>query len=92
MGNQHRETPASLTPGWPEASSPDSAAETARVFANSLRDAIGNRSVRSVASSAGLDEATVRRVLTGDAWPDLRTVARLEDALLRPLYPRWGDA
>jgi len=53
-----------------------------------VRTAIGERSVRSVAEEAGLDEGTVRRVLSGSAWPDLCTAARLEEALGARLYPR----
>ncbi|WP_374679323.1 helix-turn-helix domain-containing protein [Microbacterium wangruii] len=88
MANRRRESPSELTPSWPDAPSSDPAGETARQFVLNLRCGLGERSVRAVAEQAGLDEATVRRVLSGAAWPDLRTVARLEDALGARLYPR----
>lgn len=58
------------------------------MFVINLLATIGPESVRSVARSAGLDEGTLRRVLAGATWPDLRTVALLEKALEQPLYPR----
>ncbi|MCR2825017.1 hypothetical protein [Microbacterium sp. zg.Y909] len=88
MANRRRESPFELTESWPDAPSSDSAGETARQFVLNLRSALGERSVRAVAEHAVLDEATVRRVLSGAAWPDLRTVARLEEALGTRLYPR----
>ena len=88
MANRRRESPFELTSSLPDAPSSDPAGETARQFVLNLRSALGERSVRAVAEQAGLDEATVRRVLSGAAWPDLRTVARLEDALGVRLYPK----
>lgn len=64
------------------------AGETARRFANNLRAAMGKVSMRRVAADAGLDEGTLRRVLAGSVWPDLHTIARLEEALAVELYPR----
>lgn len=61
--------------------------ETARQFALNLRAAIGDRSVRCVARDAGVDEGTIRNVLSGTAWPDLRTISRLESAVGRRLTP-----
>ncbi|WP_197052990.1 helix-turn-helix domain-containing protein [Microbacterium hominis] len=43
-----------------------------------------------MASAAGLDEGTLRRILAGERWPDVRTAALLEEALQKPLYPRWS--
>lgn len=88
MANRRRETPAELTESWPDAPSRDAAGETARLFALNLRAAIGERSVRSVARDAGIDEGTVRNVLSGAAWPDLHSVSRLEESLAIRLYPR----
>lgn len=88
MANRRRETPAELTESWPDAPSRDAAGETARQLAINLREAIGERSVRSVASDAGIDEGTIRNVLRGAAWPDIHSVARLEESLAVRLYPR----
>lgn len=87
MANRRRESPFELTESWPDSPSPDPAGETARRLAVNLRSAIGERSLRSVANAAGIDEATLRKVLSGAAWPDLRTIARLESALSASLYP-----
>ncbi|GAA1545989.1 hypothetical protein GCM10009803_27410 [Microbacterium ginsengiterrae] len=87
MANRRRESPSELTESWPDAPSPDPAGEIARRFVLNLVDAIGEQSVRSVAHRAAVDEATVRHIISGTAWPDLRTVARLEDGLAVPLYP-----
>lgn len=90
MRNSQRENPAGLTPSWPDAKSSDHAGEVARLLAKALQQAVGDRSVRSVASAAGLDEGTLRRILAGERWPDVRTAALLEEALQKPLYPRWS--
>jgi len=84
--DRRRETPAELTESWSDAPSPDPAGERARQFALNLRSAIGDRSVRSVAGAAGIAEGTIRHVLSGQAWPDLHTVSRLEETLGRRLY------
>lgn len=88
MSRVSRPTPADLTPGWPELASSDHPAETARLLAVNLKRALGGRSVRSAVEGTGVDEATVRRILAGAIWPDLRSIARLELALNAPLYPR----
>jgi hypothetical protein len=82
-----RPSPASLTTEWPYVASSDPAGEKARQFVLNLLQALDGRSVRSVSVDANLDEATVRRVLAGAAWPDLHTIAALEIALERSLYP-----
>lgn len=89
MARTERAAPAELTPCWPESPSPDHAAEQARMFAVNLRAAIGEQSMRSVARAADVDEGTIRRVLSGATWPDLRTIALLEKALEQRLYPHW---
>lgn len=92
MSRVSRPTPADLTPGWPETPSPDYAAEVARCLARNLRESIGDRSVRAVVTDCDVDEATVRRILLGSIWPDLRTIARLERALASALYPACNGA
>jgi hypothetical protein len=67
VGNRRRETPAELTEAWPDTPSRDSSGETARKFALNLREAIRDRSVRSVADVAGINEGTIRNVLSGAA-------------------------
>lgn len=74
------EWPTGRIDGPPEAKY---AAEVSR----RLREAIGERTLRSVAREAGLDHTTVRAVVEGERWPDLITVARLEQALDVRLWP-----
>lgn len=83
-----RATPAMLYTPWPDEPSTDPVGEAARRFALNLKAAIGERSVREVAREAGLDEGTIRKVLRGESWPDLRTIWKLESALDLPLYSR----
>jgi len=87
MANRSRQSPAELTTSWPEVASSDYAAEAARILALNLRDAMGDRSAREVARVAGMSDATVRHILAGTIWPDLRTIAHLERALGVALYP-----
>lgn len=85
---ERRETPIELSSDWPNARSSDHAGETARLLALGLLEAIDGRSIRSVAKAADLNESTLRNVLSGTSWPDLRTIARLEHALDVDLYQR----
>ncbi|MDK8172406.1 hypothetical protein QP735_07655 [Curtobacterium citreum] len=87
MDKPSRKRPAELAPApWPEQPSADPVGEVARQFVVQLRHAIGTRSIRSVAAEARLDHATVVRVLAGQVWPDLSTIARLELALDTALW------
>lgn len=83
-----RATPAMLSSRWPSEPSADPTGEAARRFAVSLQAAIGEKSVRAVARDAGLDEGTIRKILLGESWPDLRTIWKLESALDIHLYTR----
>ncbi|MGU3411490.1 helix-turn-helix domain-containing protein [Microbacterium sp. M1A1_1b] len=87
MSRSPRKTPRELAPEpWPEVKSPDPVAEAARVFAATLRAQVGERSTRSVAAAAGIHHVTLLRVLAGDSWPDIATLARLEIALDAKLW------
>lgn len=90
MVKSQRLSPASLTDSWPETPSTDFAGENARLFAITLRLAMYGRSIRSVADSAGLDEGTIRKILSGSSWPDLRTISLLEEELKQALWPQYG--
>lgn len=90
MNGRQRKTPAQLVEAWPEGPSSDDDADVARQFAQNLRSAIASRSIRSVAKAATLDEKTLRDILAGQVWPDLRSIARLERALQMPLFPQYG--
>ncbi|GAA1230541.1 hypothetical protein GCM10009588_04140 [Microbacterium phyllosphaerae] len=83
-----RATPAMHSSKWPDGPSADPAGEAARRFALRLREAIGERSVRSVARDAGLNEGTIRKILSGQSWADFHTIWTLESALGTELYTR----
>ena len=77
-----------LTDGqWPYGTVRDPLAGYAQTLARNLGEAIGERSLRSVATSAGVDHTTISAVLTGERWADMITVARLEIALGTKLWP-----
>ena len=59
----------------------------AAALAIRLRDGIGDWSIRYVGAISGLNHQTIRNILNGTTWPDLRTIARLEVALKTQL---WG--
>ncbi|KQZ23914.1 hypothetical protein ASD43_05770 [Microbacterium sp. Root553] len=77
-----------LSSEWPDGPSSSPAGEAARRFALKLREAIGQRSVRSVARDAGVDEGTIRKILSGQSWADFHTIWSLEPTLDTPLYSR----
>lgn len=89
MTRRPRSTPAELSPEpWPDEASGDPVAEAVRQFVLRLRDEIGDRSIRSVAAMANVDQNALRRLLLGSTWPDLATLARLELALNADLWAR----
>ncbi|MGW8431312.1 helix-turn-helix domain-containing protein [Curtobacterium citreum] len=89
MGRPARELPVALCPApWPEQPSVDRSAEKARRLVMNLRTAMGGRSLRAVAADTGLGHVTLQRILSGQAWPDLHTIAKLEVGLDTDLWPR----
>ncbi|WP_416263671.1 helix-turn-helix domain-containing protein [Curtobacterium flaccumfaciens pv. flaccumfaciens] len=87
-GGQARPVPAELSPeGWPTAPSLDPHAELARQFNLRLREAIGDRSVRTIAAVAGMSHSGLNKILAGQAWPDMLSISRLEHALGVNLWP-----
>ena len=75
---------------WPEAElhGPPEAVYAQEV-ARRLRDAIGARSLKEVAREAGIADVTVKAILDGKNYTDIRTIARLEAALGKPLLADW---
>ena len=76
-----RALPAELCENWPEVPCADPVADKARKLVLNLRAAIGERSIREVATMAGVDRATIGAVLQGKSWPDIVTLAKLEHQL-----------
>lgn len=88
MARTERKKPAELAPApWPDVESPSPAGEAARQFTRKLRNAIGGASLRSAAASAGINHATLLKILAGQTWPDLETIAKLETGLKADLWP-----
>lgn len=73
---------------WPYGEVDDTIpAQYARIFAQRLGAAIGDRSFRSVSRAAGVSHRTIAHLVRGESWPDLITIAKLEFALGAVLWP-----
>ena len=59
----------------------------AAALAGRLDSRIGRDSIRYVAKKADLSPQTILNILNGKSWPDLRTIAKLENAFNSRL---WG--
>ena len=59
----------------------------AQGFAFRLEEAINHRPVREVARLADISHSTLLAVLGGERWPDMVTIAKLEEALDADLWP-----
>ena len=73
---------------WPDgriAGSPE--AEAVRLLVLALREAMGAAGLRETARAADVNHASLRRLLLGESWPDVVTLARLERALDTDLWP-----
>ena len=60
----------------------------AAALARRLKKRIGDESIRYIAKKADLSPQTILNILNGKSWPDLRTIAKLENALNSQL---WGS-
>jgi transcriptional regulator with XRE-family HTH domain len=89
MSRVPRVKPVDLAPGpWPEKPSSDPAGEIARKLVLNLQRALTTqKSIRAVATLAGIDHTTILKILAGRSWPDLHTIVRLEQSLGVPLWP-----
>ncbi len=59
----------------------------AQAFAKAVADAVGERTVRDVARQAEISHTTLLAVLHGERWPDMVTIAKLEESLRAELWP-----
>lgn len=57
-------------------------------FARNLRHAMGGRSGREIGRLTGVDFTAINKILRGQTWPDMRTIALLEAGLGVDLWPR----
>jgi len=87
MPRPSRPSPRERVAGWPEVASEDASTEVARRLAIALRAAMGERSLRAAGADTGVDHSTIQAILQGRAWPDLDTIARLENGLNVDLWP-----
>jgi hypothetical protein len=87
MPRPQRLSPRELSPDWPTAPSDDPAGEVARRFVQNVDAAIAGKSQRAVTELTGVEHSTLSRVLSGQVWPDLATIARLELGLKTSLWP-----
>ncbi|MFD4989184.1 helix-turn-helix domain-containing protein [Streptomyces sp. NPDC058374] len=79
---------------WPDVRLEGSAPLSAHcglLLAQSLHKEMAARglSLRSLAGAAGVAHSSIARVVTGHTLPDVGSLARLEDALERELWPGW---
>lgn len=63
----------------------------ARRIAIALRNAMADRNVSVVADQAGIARSTVYDVMSGQTFPDLVTLAKLEELLQVRLWPESAD-
>jgi hypothetical protein len=78
---------------WPEAVIlGNEAASVVQDIARALAAALGGqeRSLRQAAAGSGVNRQAIADLLAGRCWPDVATVARLENFLAVPLYPPHG--
>ncbi len=59
----------------------------AQGFALAVEAAIGDRTLREVARQAEISHTTLSAVLHGQRWPDMITIAKLEETFERALWP-----
>ncbi len=59
----------------------------AQGFAVAVEAAIGGRTLREVARQAEISHTTLLAVLHGQRWPDMITIAKLEETFQRSLWP-----
>lgn len=87
MPRKPRLRPNELVSPWPQGAATDPVGTMAARFVTALSSAIEGQSVRSVATRCGLNHQTLRSVLAGEVWPDMRTIALLELGLGQHLWP-----
>lgn len=88
MGRRTRDAPSSYSSDWPDVACDDPVAEGVRQVVINLTAATSGRSVRDVASAAGLDHSVLHDLLRGNSWPQAATVLRIEHGLGVDLWPR----
>lgn len=76
-------------PDGPLKSQSPAAAWWAAEIARRLRDAIAEASLSEVARDADLARSTIYDIVSGETWPDVVSIVKLQDALNTRLWPPW---
>ncbi len=89
VARPHRKTPAEhfADGAWPDGTTDDPAARVAAAFASRLRTAAAGRSYRELGRLTGVDHEAIAKTVNGRNWPDLATIAKLEQGLGVDLWP-----
>lgn len=87
MPRPARAAPNTWSTDWPDAPCGDPTAEVARLLAQRLSAALDGRSLRAAKAVTGVDHAIISKILNGQVWPDIATLARLEAGLGTDLWP-----
>lgn len=87
MPRSARARPRDLAPAWPDGPSTSPEGEVARRFAENLRRQIAARPIRAVARDSGVNHSTLLGILDGQKWPDLETIAKIEEGTGADLWP-----
>ncbi|WP_335941620.1 helix-turn-helix domain-containing protein [Streptomyces sp. PTD5-9] len=68
-------------------------AQVGQAIARALAEAMERKglSANALATASGVNRQVISNVLAGSTWPDLLTVASLEDTLGEMLWPRHVD-
>jgi transcriptional regulator with XRE-family HTH domain len=77
---------------WPDAEITDPAAAVVQHIARATQNALGQLglSLRQAADNSGVNRQVIANLVAGRTWPDVATIARLENFLAMPLYPTAG--
>ncbi|WP_340387100.1 helix-turn-helix transcriptional regulator [Aeromicrobium sp.] len=87
MARPSRLKPSEVAADWPTIPSDDYPTEVARQLALNLDAALKGISLRAAKGKTGVDHTTIADIINGNVWPDLHTIARLEDGLDVGLWP-----
>lgn len=90
MARPARKQPREIYPDWPDVLiQGDPAHEKLRQVAWAVRRAVDDEggSVRKLAVQVGMTHTVINSLVTGASWPNAESIAKLEVALDRPLWP-----
>jgi transcriptional regulator with XRE-family HTH domain len=87
MSRPHRLHPRERVVDWPNVPAVDPVDEVARLFAKNVEEAIGKRTLREAGELVGVDFSTLAKIVNGATWPDLETIAKLEQGFGVDLWP-----